>query len=535
MSRQLRLLPPAFPALPAILSLLLCAPAFAAGPRPPSLPAPAPAAQADAYYLYCLFQQSLMQRDYGRALGYLEEASRADPKAPLLAVELGRAYFNMDELDRAEGEARRAASLAPASLDAKRLLVEIYKQYVAHADEVDEGLFTRAAAAYADLIAADPSDGETRLDLARLHLSRGLFLQASEILKVQVAADPESLEAAYLLGEALLRAGEKEQAKEVLSDASGRHPENPDLKRALADAVEAGGDPEGALKILRDLIETNPDRAGFRFELARLYLRMKRYDEGAAQAVLLLRSLQSAAPDKDREGNLRSAHMLLIEAQAAGGKLDEAVAACQRAEKAFPQEIRFPLKRAEILLRMGREEEAGATIRSVSVKPGGDATLRAGVSEVYFRAGAAEERQGDYRKAEGFLRRSIEADPDNHAAMNYLGYLMADKGENLEESLALIQGALRLDEGNGAYLDSLGWTLYRLRRFEQAEEPLKQAARAIPEEPVVRDHLGDLYWALGRRDDAVHAWQEALRLGSEERTTIMRKIAGAASTQPPAP
>src|SRR5262249_5899261 len=149
-----------------------------------------------------------------------------------------------------------------------------------------------------------------------------------------------------------------------------------------------------------------------------------------------------------------------------------------------------------------------------------------------FRVGAADERKGDYHGAQAFLRRSIESDPTNHSAMNYLGYLMADHGDNLDESLALIQKALRLDEGNGAYLDSLGWTLYRMKRFDQAEGPLKEAVQAIPEEPVVHDHLGDLYWALGRRDEAVRAWQEALRLGSEDGEAIRKKIAGAESSPP---
>jgi tetratricopeptide (TPR) repeat protein len=523
-------------ALPATLLFPAATAILAAGPRVAAVSPPgASTAHADAYYLYCLFQQSLMQRDYGRALSYLEEASRSDPNAPELAVELGRAYLNMDELDRAETEARRAEALAPALIDGKRLLVDVYKQYVSHTDEVDEGLFTRAAAAYVDLVSADPTDRDTRLGLARLYLGHGLFKQAGEILKAQVAADPESLEAAYLLGETLLRTGDKDEAKKVLADAAGRHPENPDLQRALADSLEASGDLDGALKILNAIVVANPDRPGFRFQLARLFLAMKRYDDAADEANRLLQALEARAADSDREGDQRSAYMLLIEARVAGGKLDDAVAAAQRAEKDFPQETRFTLKRAEILLTMGRDGEAEAIVKSVGSKPGAGDDARAGISEVYFRAGAALERSGDYKKAVALLRQSIESDSGNHAALNYLGYMMADRGDNLEESLDLIQRALRLDDGNGAYLDSLGWTLFRLKRYDQAERPLEQAAKAIQDEPVVHDHLGDLYWAVGRSDDAVRAWREALRLGIEDKDAIQSKIDRATPSKPASP
>ncbi|HZE89093.1 MAG TPA: tetratricopeptide repeat protein, partial [Verrucomicrobiae bacterium] len=225
------------------------------------------AGHADSYYFYCLFQQSLMQRDYGRALSFLEKAADADPRAPLLAMELGRAYLGMDELDRAESQARRAAALAPDSVEGKRLLAEIYKQYVAHADEPDDTLFARASAAFADLVAADPADGETRLALARLDLSKGLFMQATEILRAQIASDPNSVDAYFLLGESLIRTRQPDEARKLLGEAVKQHPENPDLQRALADAFEASGDFDAALGIRRALAAAHSDRPSLRFQL----------------------------------------------------------------------------------------------------------------------------------------------------------------------------------------------------------------------------------------------------------------------------
>ncbi|MBI3450966.1 MAG: tetratricopeptide repeat protein [Acidobacteria bacterium] len=511
---------------------------IAASPgAPPAavLPAPGSAGHADSYYYYCLFQQSLMQRDYGRALSFLEKAADADPNAPLLAMELGRAYLGMDELDRAESQARRAATLAPDSVEARRLLAEIYKQYVAHADDIDDSLFARASAAFADLVAADPTDGETRIALARLYLSKGLFMQATEILRAQIASDPNSVDAYFLLGESLIRTRQTDEARKLLGDAARQHPENPDLQRALGDAFEASGDLDAALGIRRALAVAHSDRPSLRFQLARLLLRMKRSDEAAVEAEGLLVSLRGATADDDRDVDQRATYMLLIEAHSDGGRLEEAVKACDRAEKEFPTEARFTLKKAELLLLTGREGDAEALIKAVATRGGADGPGKPEASEVFFRAGATKERDGDIAAAEHFLRRSIEADPTNHAALNYLGFLLADRGEKLQESLAMIQRALSLDEGNGAYLDSLGWALYRLRRYDEAEAPLRAAARAIPDEAVVQDHLGDLYWAVGRKDEAVRAWEAAIRIGIADPDSLKKKISRAGATATPGP
>ncbi len=519
---------------PLIPAFLLCALASAAAvpPSASSSRSAPPSSRAESYYLYCLFQQSLLHSDYGSALTYLEEAARADPNASLLALELSRVYLTMNEIDRAMKEASRAALLDPSSVEARRTLVEIYRALVSRDENRDDDLFTRAVAAHAQLLALDPAAGETRLSLARLYLSRGLFMQTAEILKAHLASDPDSLEGTYLLSQALLRSGARDEAKALLEAAIARRPGNPDLRGALAEALEAGGDFASAETTLRDLAQSFPGRPGYRFALARLYLKMKRYDDAATEGSALVRGLQESADGPERADELRAAHLLLIEAWFSSGKMDQALAAARRAELDFPQEPRFPLMRAEILLEDGRDQEAWEIFAMVTSRSGGDPAGPRGVSEAYLRAAARRERKEDFPRAEALLRRALEAEPGNHAAMNYLGYMMAERGVNLEESLVLIEKAVALDADNGAYLDSLGWALFRLGRYTQAEEPLSRAAHMIPEEPVVHDHLGELYWAQGRHAEAVGAWEEALRLGSEDAAAIREKISRAGGSLP---
>jgi len=88
--------------------------------------------------------------------------------------------------------------------------------------------------------------------------------------------------------------------------------------------------------------------------------------------------------------------------------------------------------------------------------------------------------------------------------------MLADRGERLDEAVALIERALAIDPGNGSYLDSLGWAYFKLRRYEDARTRLAEAASQLPTNSVVQDHLGDALAALGRHADAIGAWQRAL-------------------------
>ena len=104
----------------------------------------------------------------------------------------------------------------------------------------------------------------------------------------------------------------------------------------------------------------------------------------------------------------------------------------------------------------------------------------------------------------------LVADPKNAQALNYLGYMLADRGVRLDEALGYIRKAVAIDPQNGAYLDSLGWAYYRLGNYDLAEENLRRASEKIGSDPTVQAHLGDVYQKTGRLKLATTHWQRAL-------------------------
>ena len=124
------------------------------------------------------------------------------------------------------------------------------------------------------------------------------------------------------------------------------------------------------------------------------------------------------------------------------------------------------------------------------------------------------------------LRKAIEYNPENAMVYNYLGYLFAEKNMNLDESIELIQKALSLSPSNGAYLDSLGWAYYKKGDFKLALKKLLLAEKQLDKDkipdPVVYDHIGDVYHKIGEREKALEYWEKSINLKKDSK--IQEKI-----------
>ncbi|MBA4490738.1 tetratricopeptide repeat protein [Paracoccus sp. S1E-3] len=140
---------------------------------------------------------------------------------------------------------------------------------------------------------------------------------------------------------------------------------------------------------------------------------------------------------------------------------------------------------------------------------------------LYARA-IALERSGQFDRAEADLKAALKMRPDNAQMLNYLGYSYVDRGKNLDEALRLIQRAVDLSPDDGYILDSLGWALYRLGRYPEAVGPQERAVLEMSTDPLVNDHLGDIYWMVGRKREAEIQWMRALSFKPESEEDIYR-------------
>jgi tetratricopeptide (TPR) repeat protein len=279
----------------------------------------------------------------------------------------------------------------------------------------------------------------------------------------------------------------------------------------LAQSFAKAGQRDEAIRALEDMVRSNPLRPEIYEFLARLYQTAKNPEralENYQQALLL-------APDRP-ENYLHTAAM-----QLELKKYDEGIATLTEARHRFriPQ-ITYSLGIA--LSTAGRFSEA-LPVYEAALQEAKDSEQEILDGAFYFNYGVCAEQGGFVEKAAALLQKSIELDPSKAAqAYNYIGYMWVDRNMNLEDGGNMIRKALELEPTNGAYIDSLGWYYFHVGDYSKALTELLRAVDALkPEDPVVYEHVGDTFQALGKTGEAQVYWQKALKLDSNN-----QKLAG---------
>lgn len=135
---------------------------------------------------------------------------------------------------------------------------------------------------------------------------------------------------------------------------------------------------------------------------------------------------------------------------------------------------------------------------------------------VWYSRAIAQERSGDWAQAEKGFREALKLSPDQPSVLNYLGYSYVDRGENLDEALAMIRKAAQERPDAGFIIDSLAWALFKLGHYQEAAKEMERAVELEPRDPLLNDHLGDVLWAVGRKREAEFQWRRALSFGNDE-------------------
>ena len=518
----------------------------------------------------------------------LEAVRKTDPADASSALTLGQLYLDQKKPDKAAEVLRDLVSRVPQQRMAYALLVEALLR---------SGKPQEAESTLQDILRIDPGSLEARLTLADLlsqggdhkaalgtlrgapedardeprlrrkiawetYLSgdlEGSLAAADVILASSAAAGPDGDSMRLLKGLVLSAQGRTEESIVLLDAARQADPANVALAVTVAHLFQRAGQTERAADLLAKLAESlardnkTKEEREVRLELGQIWLAAKDWDRvGEAVAPLLT---------VDDEALRGQALALQADALTAAKRYDEALALLDRKEgpagSSGKPAASVETRRAEILLRAGREAEGRKKLEDLAAGGDNASTLAAAQSFQrverwadsipllerlvarqndsvvgHYLLGAAYERTGERSRAVAELRRVLQIDPDFHAALNYLGYTLAEARENLDEALSLVQKAVALEPDNGAYVDSLGWTYYQLGRHEQARGYLERAARLEPADATLQEHLGDVYVALGQNDRAREAYRRALELGEDhaEAEKVRRKLASLGDT-----
>jgi len=132
--------------------------------------------------------------------------------------------------------------------------------------------------------------------------------------------------------------------------------------------------------------------------------------------------------------------------------------------------------------------------------------------DLRFNLGAAYDKLGRFPDVVREMEAVMELNPEHTDALNYLGYSYADRGVNIDQAVALTQRAVALKPNNGYYVDSLGWALFKMGRVQDALVEIQRAAELVKDDPVIFEHMGEIYLLQNDRDKAKQSWLRSIEL-----------------------
>ena len=443
--------------------------------------------------------------DTAEALSILKDATKAAPDedAPTLAL-AGIYLRQLQKPSLAEKFALHALERNPNSPAIYETLWEVYRS--TGQNQKIESLLQKASRhessdylywlGIADIRIRDSSRANGKSSASKLDQITSLVDKAAKL----TGGDPDAI---AKTADYYVLCKQTGPAKELYRKALSTNNRLPGIREKLTDCLIQEGERADAAKILEEIIKDNPLHLAAYDQLARIQLDLG----NPAAAINNMRQALLIAPVEPRRQEE------IIHAAFRAGDYETALKFSIEGERKFPFLIGFTLLRAVALSH--KQDHAAALLTFERTLVEASISSPEILDAAFFISyGSAAEKAGDTVKAADLLKRAISLDPLNSAeACNYLGYMWADRNENLDEAERLILQAVRLDPYNGAYMDSLGWVWLRQGKFSKALTELMRAAEAIKKpDPVVFEHIGDAHEKLGRTADALHYWHKALQL-----------------------
>jgi predicted Zn-dependent protease len=515
----------------------------------------------DFYDAHRLLGRLLLEQRGGRetldaALTELREATRLNPDDVASGLTVAQLLLASNRLPEAE---KVLGSLAERLPDNKVVNFN-YAQVLTRLGRGDESrqFFERA-------VATDPTYAPAVLQLVDIYQKGSDWQKAASVLEPLSSQDPTNLDLQRQQGYFYLRAGANEKARAIFEGLSKADPKDDRNQFFLAEALndlERYGEAE---KIYARLLKATPNDPELLVSAGLNLMSQRRYDDAARTFLTLINvdnlpagvvqmgKTQLALIDLyrgDYESALTKARELIKGPKGLNTQAVSLTTEVYRRQKKYEEGLEFlrPLMKEaptepavvgrylEFLFRAGKTQEAKALAEAQRKNGVRGAML---VAEVYttvqkydeaiavltqlvkenpeekslqFQLASAEERSGDMAAAEKIFLALLEREPDDPATLNYLGYMWADKGVNLDRAEQMLLKAVAQDPRNGAFIDSLGWVYFKQGKFDSAEKQLIDAAQLLPYDATVQEHLGDVLAKLGKRAQALERYRAALRL-----------------------
>ena len=520
---------------------------------------------ASAVYHFMLGYQAELSQDIDRAIQEYHAALKTDPSAQTVKARLAGLYFSLGDLPNAQRYANEAAE--GVGQDAQLLT-----QVATILAGVGQG--DRAVALLDRAVEQDSATSETYFAKGLLLLNLKRLPEAEQAIRAGLAKTPESPVGQYHLGRVLLEAGKWEEATASFERAIAINQAFEPAYLALASLYEARQEKDKAVGILQKYLRNvNPRNREIRHHLVRLYVGAKDYqgatkeldellaeDPGDLDAHLRLALIQGEQKDYakaiERLTMILKARPAELKVRDYLGYLYEEAKEPQKALEVYtfnvqlePSYFEGHLHLGVLSYRLKRFPEAATHLtEATKLNPKQpeshivlglaylqmeqyDKAVQAfeeGIrqnpksADLYFNLGTAYDKLNRFDEVVRVMELALKLDPHHADTLNYLGYSYAERGIKIEQALSLTKQAVALKPDNGYYVDSLGWAFFKSGLLIEALTEIKRAVALVGDDPVIFEHLGDIYAKQEKLSDAREAWLHSLELDPSNSKLIER-------------
>ena len=529
--------------------------------------------------------RSSQQENVLKAIDHLEKALETPARQTDIDVRalLSRLYVAAQQFEKAIPLLADIVKEAPSWRDGPSLLMEAYgganktedaeKWLEASAPDnpqlypslaafyARERRWVDAANAYEQALKASPRSFDLRVNLASMLMNTGSaadVLRARDALREAVGMRATDERALTLLSQSERRSGDPAAAEVAARKVVAQNNKNARGYFVLAEALEDQRHFQGVVDVLAPAVAAFRSTADGSSALGSLlphlgyaYQELGQFDG----AIKVFEDARKLAP------NDPSMTTYLIRAQMAAKNYTAAADVAHSARVQNPNDLRLASLESTALRRGGKVDQSISTMEEFFRRQQDDPDAHVAMARTYvdgnrgpqavkvlqaaqtkfpaengiaFELGAVLDRQKRFGESETVFRQIIAKDPGNAAALNYLGYMLAERGERLTESVDLVKRALALEPDNGSYLDSIGWAYFKDNKLDLALDHLHRAADMLATNSVVQGHYADVLFRLGRYNDAISAWNKALSGDGDsiDRGDIDKKIRSARQKLP---
>jgi pentatricopeptide repeat protein len=509
---------------------------------------------------------------YAEAILEYQEALQAEPNAAIFFA-ISRDYFLLSKFNRAAETAGEAVRMEPQNISYRENLGTIYFQ-ASRADlairEYEEiikidsnytaGWFAlarlyqpvqpqKAVEIYEKMLSRDDGQLEVLFQCAQLYSSLGHYNEAAAKYKRMLELDPGNKQLKRQLSETYAKGGRLDQAQTLLETMVAADSSDAEVLATLADVYLNQKQFQKAIELYEKLLSQGIKNTEIKLRISIGFFGLTEHDSTLiSRTNALFENLRKEVPTdwrpywylgaiavnqhKDSLAGSYFEQVTKLEEHHGDAwwffgsslfeqaKYDKLLETMEQAQKVLPNDFRFYLLQGLALTRMEKQEEAVKPLeKAYELNPKDLNTL----STLALTLDGLQR----YPRSDSLYEEGLKQDSKSALLLNNYGYSLSERGLQLQHALEMAKQAITIEPDNSAYLDTYGWILFKLQKYEDAAMYIEKSIASGKVSSVVHEHLGDVYEKLGKKEKAIESWKKAFEMDSKNKDAKEKITRGA--------